>query len=74
MVKIIKIKTMKPHGYNPFQASKELGLDKKTLYRWVKEGLVKSTRLPNGRYCISAEELERLKGVLSGERESQPSP
>ena len=57
---------VKQFGYSIRRASEEVGLDRHTLSRWVRNGWVKASFLPNGRYRISEEEMKRLRSELMG--------
>ena len=55
---------------SPSQFAKQLDLSTKTVYSWIQSGRVLSSTLPNGRYRIPSEELDRL---LTGvEHEQRP--
>jgi len=41
----------------------KLGVRRKTVYRWLKAGLVNGFRLPGGHYRIPLNELERISGA-----------
>jgi|Deesub1362A_J573_1020465.scaffolds.fasta_scaffold00845_5 excisionase family DNA binding protein len=43
------------------EASKLLGISFRTLKRWIYKGKIKAEKLPNGRYIISKDEIEKLK-------------
>ena len=45
---------------SPSQLAKQLDLSTKTVYAWIQSGRVLSSTLPNGRYRIPSEELDRL--------------
>ena len=52
---------MKENQYlSPSQFAKQLDLSTKTVYSWIQSGRVLSSTLPNGRYRIPSEELDRL--------------
>ena len=53
-------------GFSLSQASKELGLNIKTVNRWARKGLIDTTVLPSGRRVISREQVDNLKELLSG--------
>jgi len=57
-------------GYSLVQASKELGVNRRTFEKWRNKGFLSVTKFPSGRYFVSEEELERLKGILSGRQNS----
>ena len=46
------------------QAIRAAGASRSTVYRYVKEGKLSATRLPNGRRGIDTAELERVFGPL----------
>ena len=46
------------------QAIRASGASRSTVYRYVKEGKLSATRLPNGRRGIDTAELERVFGPL----------
>jgi excisionase family DNA binding protein len=48
-----------------WDAERELGVSRVTLYRWCRRGLVQFTRLPSGHIRIPVSELERLKNRSS---------
>lgn len=55
-------------GYSLSQVSRELTINRKTVYTWVRKGLIHSTRSDTGRSFVSHEELDRLKELFSGRR------
>ena len=57
---------MNKRGYSLLKASEYLGIDPRTLRRWVARDEVSVTRLPNGRFRVSEEEVERLERLLDG--------
>ena len=40
-----------------------LGVERKSVYRWLEAGLIVGFRLPGGHYRIPLNELERICGV-----------
>ena len=46
--------------YTPEQVAKYLGVCKATMWRWIRGGRVKATKLGPRFYRISAEEVKRL--------------
>jgi len=52
-------------SYTPKGLAEELGVNRRTVYRWVKLGLVGATKL-GGRYRVSSEEMKRLRRLSSG--------
>ena len=53
------------------QAIRAAGASRSTVYRYVKEGKLSATRLPNGRRGIDTAELERVFGPLQSWDTSQ---
>jgi predicted site-specific integrase-resolvase len=49
----------------PSQASHRLGICTQTLYNWRDRGQVLMVKLPNGRYGVPLEELERLQTITT---------
>lgn len=49
------------------QVASKLQVHQITVYRWIKQGKLKSRRLPNGGYRIEAEEVEKM---LSSEEDT----
>jgi len=37
-----------------------LGVDRHTVVKWVKEGMIRAVRLPNGRYRIPESEVRKI--------------
>ena len=56
------------------QAIRASGASRSTVYRYVKEGKLSATRLPNGRRGIDTAELERVFGPLQSFDTSQTIP
>ena len=59
------------------RASILLGMHSRTLHNWADRGWVKFGHYPNGRRSVNREEIERLRGLLSGIPEpvdGNPSP
>ena len=56
-------------SYTPKGLAEELGVNRKTVYRWVKLGLVGATKL-GGRYRVSSEEMNRLRRLLGGKTDN----
>jgi excisionase family DNA binding protein len=42
------------------EVAKELRINKRTLYLWIKQNRIKAARLPNGQLRIASSELERV--------------
>lgn len=53
--------------YPASEAGRLLGFSTHTLYRWIQRGWMEATPLPNGRYVVTAKEIERLRKLISGE-------
>ena len=53
------------------QAIRAAGASRSTVYRYVKEGKLSATRLPNGKRGIDTAELERVFGPLQSFDTSQ---
>lgn len=55
--------------YTLMQAAKLLGMNKNKACRWVAAGVIKTTKIPIGRYgrhIITSEEIRRVKELISG--------
>lgn len=52
--------------YPASEAGRQLGFSTHTLYRWIQRGWLEATPLPNGRYVVTAKEVERLKKLIAG--------
>ena len=46
--------------YTPEEVAKYLGVCKATVWRWIREGRVKATKLGSRLYKISGEEVKRF--------------
>ena len=60
-------------GYSLMEAARLLGMNRNKACRWAAKGIIRTVRLPMGRYgkhIVSPEEIERLRGVLSGRPDS----
>lgn len=53
-------------GYSTGEVAKILGCSYYTIYKWIRRGWIKVVQLPNRRYRISEEEVERLKRLFGG--------
>ena len=43
-----------------------LRVDRRTLWKWIKEGKIKAVRLPSGRYRIPESEIRKILGGSGG--------
>ena len=43
-----------------------LRIDRRTLWKWIKEGKIKAVRLPSGRYRIPESEIRKILGGSGG--------
>lgn len=50
-------------GYSLVQLSESLGVKRRTIYAWIRQGKIKATKIPNTRRWIVLEsEVKRLQG------------
>lgn len=50
-----------PRALTPVQVAQRLGLDRKTVYRWIRAGWLEgAVQLPNGRWRIPADVVEGI--------------
>lgn len=49
--------------YSPKEVARILGRSKNQIYKWLREGIIKSTRPggPHSAHLVSREEVEKLK-------------
>jgi len=52
-------------SYTPKEVATELGINRKTAYRWIKQGLMGAVKL-GGRYRVSPQEVDRLRRLSGG--------
>lgn len=61
--------TMSAHGYIPVrEATKLARLDESTIYRWIRDGLVKSRTAETGLLYVKRDEVNALLGPLAQPR------
>lgn len=46
--------------YTPQEVANILGIDRRTIYRWLEEGKVKATRVGKRFWRVTAEDLQEL--------------
>jgi len=46
--------------YKPKEVCKILRIDRRTLWKWIKDGKIKAIKLPSGRYRFPESELKRI--------------
>lgn len=56
-------------SYSTGEAAKCLGVSFRTLQRWIYSDKISVFKLPNGQYCISDSEIDRLTGIMRKELE-----
>ncbi len=44
------------------QVAEILGVSRRTVWRWIKEGKIKAVKLPSGIYVVPETEVERIIG------------
>jgi putative resolvase len=52
--------------FSPADAGKTLGVNRVTVWRWIKSGKVKANRTPGGTHRIPQSEVERLRKEMGG--------
>ena len=55
--------------YTLMQAARLLGMNKNKACRWASKGIIRTVRIPMGRYgrhIVTSEEVQRVKELLSG--------
>lgn len=50
-------------GYSLVQASELLGVKRRTLYSWIRQGKMKAKKIPNtSRWIVMESEIKRMQG------------
>lgn len=60
---------MNTNTYTLMQAAKLLGMNRNRACRWVQRGIIKTTKVPIGRFgrhIVTHDELQRVREILSG--------
>jgi len=71
---IIKLDSVKNKLYSPNEVAKILNVTRRTIYRWLGEGVIKpETKTKTGRYLFSREEIYKFV-YPRGRKKSRKSP
>ena len=55
--------------YTLMQTAKLLGMNRNRACRWAAAGIIRTTKIPIGKYgrhIVAHEELQRVRGLISG--------
>jgi putative resolvase len=54
-------------GMSPAKLADRLGVDRATVYRWIRSGRIRAGRYPSGRRRVPQAEVDRILRELEGE-------